>query len=681
MRENVHFSTDVSAFLPEGKYKSLAKHYQALSPAKEVFLAVEGLDEQAFSTVKSLEKAMLDSGFFILWSHEEKNPHLLDYLDRYRYFIQNFTPRHVEAQRALESLVAEMASTPFYHPIDTKDPFGFFSSLDKPSAPSLHRGHATLGEIGYFSLFYLKPEVDELEAYYFLQELEKEGIYLFSPLFYFVENARNIQKDVNWLLAASIFLLCLIYLVVLKNTLLFVNTFATLATSVLVALGGVSVVWGEVSVFALAFGVAVSSVGVDYMFHHYFHHHYATKKPFNRAVLWGFLTTASLFALFLSVDFLLVQQLSLFALIALMVAYVHFALLYPRLGFGAPLVRTFPRWKTYPVKHRYVVVGALAVLGVAWPWLELDANVRHLDYHNEKRLSDEAFFKAHLPSGGYVPFVLEAQNSDALIAHSRRLKADFPQIQLPFSLLLDTVSFQERKEALLPLLNLHGHLQEAAEKVGFKRDFFKDAYTPSLLAQTYPAVDIATLQGMGFEVVKTAQGYLTRGYAPQRYRAALEAREGVYIIEANTLFSKALEEVFKHLFWLGLAGMVLLLGMVWLACRARFVHAFAYIVFPLAVVAVVFTQFSLSVMHLFMVFVVLALSVDYGIYIARVEGAVVQTRSAIVFSLLSTCAGFGVLAWSEVGALRDLGVVACLGVVAIGVLLWGGERDANCGGC
>ncbi|MBE0495276.1 MAG: hypothetical protein IBX45_02575 [Campylobacterales bacterium] len=680
LKNQVHFSTDVSAFLPEGKHKTLAKAYHSLGTAKEVLVAAEGLDAQGFTKIKALEEKMLSCGFFVLKTQELPNASLSAYADAYRYVTQKFTPQEVDVTKALEALAHEVATSSFYQPLDTKDPLGFFTSPQTTPVFSLYRGHLTLGELGFLSVFHLKPEADEAQAYRFLVQLEEEGVHLFSPLFYFVENARNIQKDVNWLLGVSVVLLCLVYVVILKNASLLVNTLVTLATCMLMALGVVSWVWTEVSVFVLAFGVAVSSIGVDYMFHHYFHHHYATKKPFNWSVLWGFLTTGSLFALFLGVEFLLVQQLSLFALIALMVAYGHFTFLYPHLGFRAPPARALVNWKTWPLRYPYVVLSSLVAFGLAWPWLSVDTNVRHLDYQNEKRLNEEAFFKANMPLGEYLPFVLEASDVDALVASSRQLKETFPEIWLPLSQLVDEASYHARTEALKPLLGLHVEVQTAALAAGFREGFFKEAYPEALLKQPYLPLSIKQLQEMGLEVLETPEGVLTKGYMPHAYRVALESRDGLYVMEATTLFLDAMGQIFRTLFWLGLAGVGVLLGMVWLACRERFVFALAYIVFPVAFIGVVFTHYAFSIMHLFMVFVVLALSVDYGIYMARAQEEVSQTRSAILFSLLSTGAGFGVLALSDVGALRDVGVVACLGVLAIGLLLLGRESDEHCCG-
>ena len=73
-------------------------------------------------------------------------------------------------------------------------------------------------------------------------------------------------------------------------------------------------------------------------------------------------------------------------------------------------------------------------------------------------------------------------------------------------------------------------------------------------------------------------------------------------------------------------------------------------------------------MHLFMAFVVLAIGIDYGIYMNEAK-LTHNTTVAIVFSLISTFAGFGVLAISEINSLYSIGMTAVIGIVGILFLL------------
>ena len=85
------------------------------------------------------------------------------------------------------------------------------------------------------------------------------------------------------------------------------------------------------------------------------------------------------------------------------------------------------------------------------------------------------------------------------------------------------------------------------------------------------------------------------------------------------------------------------------------------------------TQGSVNILQLFMLFVIISLSIDYGIYMSQ-EGITNQSQKAIMFSLLSTFAGFGVLFFSSIGVLFYIGEVATLGLLAIFILLFMGKK-------
>ena len=68
-----------------------------------------------------------------------------------------------------------------------------------------------------------------------------------------------------------------------------------------------------------------------------------------------------------------------------------------------------------------------------------------------------------------------------------------------------------------------------------------------------------------------------------------------------------------------------------------------------------------------MIFVILAIGIDYAIYLSKTND--VLTQKAITYSLISTFAGFGVLIFSQINALHSMGVIATIGIVSILILM------------
>ena len=72
-------------------------------------------------------------------------------------------------------------------------------------------------------------------------------------------------------------------------------------------------------------------------------------------------------------------------------------------------------------------------------------------------------------------------------------------------------------------------------------------------------------------------------------------------------------------------------------------------------------------MHLFSLIILIAIGIDYGIYMSN-SNKQTQTVLAIKYSLLSTFAAFGVLVFSSITALSSIGIVISLGVSSIYIL-------------
>jgi predicted exporter len=69
-----------------------------------------------------------------------------------------------------------------------------------------------------------------------------------------------------------------------------------------------------------------------------------------------------------------------------------------------------------------------------------------------------------------------------------------------------------------------------------------------------------------------------------------------------------------------------------------------------------------------MLFIVLAIGIDYGIYMNEPTLSH-NTTLAIIYSLISTFAGFGVLALSQINSLYSIGMTAIIGIFGILFLL------------
>lgn len=679
---SVHVSTNLLFFLPEGKGKEAFEIYTHFKNSKEVLIATEGFNKESLSTIKTIEKKLLASNLLTLESAITPNAKLLAYTQKNAFYLKNLnTNTTPTVHEKLQSLYDGMLKNPYYTSVDATDPLGYFSPKEPKIALNIRDGHLALGDFGYLSVFSINEASNTLEQYktiYTLVHQELAGMHnvrLFSPSFYFVENAQKIQDDVTFLILLSTVLLLVLYGFMIKNISLLINTLASLASSALLSFLLVGMVWSEISVFVLAFGNAIGTLAVDYMFHSYFYGHYEGKKRFNTSVFYGFLTTFGGFFIFAWVDFPLIAQVCLFAMFSLTLSYLQFVFLFPLIGFKKAQPYSLFH-VSIPLPYRAIALLSLLGIVLSVPFLHLDTNIKNLDYQNTALMQEEKFFKEGLKKEGFMPLLIEADSIDTLIKHANTVHKSFKNATVPLSYFFDKTFYEQRKKELeaLHVNELKADINAQATRIGFREGFFKNAYSEALLNPSYEELSSKTLHDMGFDVVLHEGKYYTNALIKQSEQTTIQHLPFVSSIDAKEMFLNALETISHQL----LLGGALVLGfmalMLWRLCSKTLALSSSFLLFPAALILGVGLVQGFNIMHLFMLFIVMAFGIDYGIYMGASNHAHLSTKNAIIFSLLSTFAGFGVLIFSDIGALHAMGLVASLGTGAIFVLVMGREN-------
>ncbi len=97
------------------------------------------------------------------------------------------------------------------------------------------------------------------------------------------------------------------------------------------------------------------------------------------------------------------------------------------------------------------------------------------------------------------------------------------------------------------------------------------------------------------------------------------------------------------------------------------IQALNFLLFPSALIFMYLSFVAVNILHIFMFFIILSISIDYAIYSSKDNSK--QTKKAIIFSAISSFAGFGVLIFSDINSLFSIGSVATLGIFAILILI------------
>jgi predicted exporter len=147
----------------------------------------------------------------------------------------------------------------------------------------------------------------------------------------------------------------------------------------------------------------------------------------------------------------------------------------------------------------------------------------------------------------------------------------------------------------------------------------------------------------------------------------LKENEGITLIDSATLMKSSLTGMFENLlFYLFLSFVSIVLIILFIAKR-KAILALNFILFPIAMILLYLSFIQVNIMHLFSIIVIVVAGIDYGIYMSKENSS--STNEAILYSLLTTFSGFGILVLSSIGAIHSIGEVITLGILSIFFLI------------
>jgi len=678
LQSYTHFSTSLFSVLPQSDAKKMIEGFQKTQNSQTLLVSVKGFDESALERIQQIE-IKLDSLESVSLKVKARNHVLAAHHNANKLMIQDVNVTKlttIDVAKTLKSLYHEMTSSFFPVIIDKIDPFKVLISKT-PIEIHSKNGHAIFGDYGYISYFTLETKSlkDHKKVYSEIHNTLRDAkkVQFFSPLFYYVENSEAIRSDVQNIMALAFIVLLLLYIVILKDVLLLTHTVITLATSAMLATVVLSQMYEQISIFVFVFGVSISTVAIDYMFHHYLHGYYrqedgkeqSEKMKFNREVLFGFLTTFFAFFILSFTSFLLIKQIAFFAMVSLFISYIHFAFLYPKIGFKTFIFTEKKNKKvTCSISSNIFLSISLVLILASSMWVHFDFNLKNLDYDNQTLKKTEHFFESKHTSHKNVPFSIKADTIDDLITKSKILQREIPTTRVSLASLMSSISYENNKELFAQRHPLKLALQKEAHKLGFKKGYFEDAYTAEKPFTTYTKEQI---KSYGIEILKLNDDFITFGIVHEAHYKEVLAYDFVKSLSIKEHFELLMQESVKDIGILGILVIVMIFIMFFILAGNKFVYATIFLLFPIALISVYAYFFSINLLHLFMLFIILAIAIDYAIYM--VTDSNIRTKKAISYSLVSTFSGFGVLVFSQINALFSLGIIAIIGIGAISVLL------------
>ena len=654
-------SAQITSILPEGENKELLREFEKLNLNKQLFIAYKGNDKTSLNSLKKLEQKLLKQENII----SVKTSNITkEYNQKYYYLIHKIDESQyntLDIKKELENIHQKIISSPFSFSLDTIDPLNLFEKNTIPKSPYLK-----IKNYGYITTLQLDKSVNNFNSYKKIYDLAQKlkhtdsNIEIFSTLFYFVENQEKIKTDVNIIITLSLIILFILYIVILKNFKLLIHTITTLSSSVLFALITSSLFFDEISIFTIVFGVSISTIAIDYMFHNYLHGYYAQKKSINKDVFFGMSTTIGAFFILSFVDFNFIQQLTIFAISSLLFSYFVFTFLFPHLNIQSKQT-TLSLANTFSIKPIFITLFSILFITFSIPNIKTDFNIKNLDVDNVELQALDNFFNTYINTDKRTVVLVYANSVENLIEKVNTLQTTYPKITNPLATIPTKNSFKKFDKTRFDAINKQ--VNTLANDIGFRTNLFQNSYK---LQSTLPNYSFDSLQG--FPIGKYKNIFITYVVVANNDYENILKEPFVKPLSLKELFKNDLVASFVSLKILSAIALVFICAMLYLAVKNRFFQALNYIVFPIALIFILSYYIKFNILHIFMMIVLVSLSIDYGIYMNNTQLSS-STKKAIFYSLLSTFAGFGVLIFSSVNALFSIGLIATIGIVSLIILL------------
>jgi predicted exporter len=520
---------------------------------------------------------------------------------------------------------------------------------------------------------------------------------------YAVQSRRGIQREVTMLSLLATCGLALILLSVFRSLRLVLLAALPLASSILVGAAAVIVGFGQIHAIALAFGIILIGVSVDYPIHLFTH---AGGKDMTRsavATVWpvlriGLITTTLGFSALLFTNFSGLAQLGTFAVAGLLVAagVTRFvlALLISRVRAKSalePLATALFLRLRMPWLPLGIIGLALVVLASRSEHLwehdlarlsPLSAEVKAMDTHIRQELGAPDAGRLLLMTGESPEQVLQLSEALEVGLSQQVAVGNLAGFDLPSRYLPSLRSQQSNRDALPDAAGLRENLAQALEGLPFKPGLFEPfirdvarsklapGLTPDEIAKTPLGLRLSSLLGQrGDAWVGLGSLSGIKDEAPLR-RLVADSGEGVFYLDLPKESSQLVADYRDETLRLSaLAAAIILLvlfaslGEVRLLARVAAPVA-AAVLGTVAVLSLLGQQ--LSVFHIAALLMVIGIGIDYALFIVRTPAnhpRFPSTAGSLLLCNLSTLLVFGLLACSSVPVLFAIGITVFSGTL------------------
>ena len=532
-----------------------------------------------------------------------------------------------------------------------------------------------------------------------------------GPGVFSVTSRDTIKSQVTRLSLVSLVLIATLLLLVYRSFSALTLGLLPVISGALAGIAAVSLVFGAVHGVTLGFGTALIGEAVDYSIYLFVQSdqngedHQDWIKRFWPTIRLGVLTSIFGFASLLLSDFPGLAQLGLYAIAGLIAAATVTRFVLPSLlptnfhihdvsVFGLTLSRVVQRAAAlrWPAAILLLAACALVVNNRASLWNDKIASLSPVS-QADVELDNGLRADMGAPDVRYL-IVVSGANQESVLRASERVstllqtqveQGELAGFESPSRYLPSKATQRARRDSLPPRPMLETRLAQAVQGLPVRAQLFTPFLADTAAARSQPLLQAADLQqtsmAMAVDALLIQQQRQWRALLPltapegvsinaDHIRAALSAMPDVQFVdmkaESDRLYSGYLHEAIV----LSLGGLVAIIGLLLVVFRSplrvlRIIAPLAAAVLTVTAGLSVFGQ-QMIILHLVGLLLVGAVGSNYALFFDRPDPRtpiLPRTLASMLFANLTTVAGFGLLAFSNVSILQAMGVTVAPGVI------------------
>jgi len=532
-----------------------------------------------------------------------------------------------------------------------------------------------------------------------------------GPGVFSVTSRDTIKSQVTRLSIISLVLIATLLLLVYRSFSALALGLLPVISGALAGIAAVSLGFGAVHGITLGFGTALIGEAVDYSIYLFVQSeqnsedHQNWIKRFWPTIRLGVLTSIAGFASLLLSGFPGLAQLGLYAIAGLITAATVTRFVLPSLlpenfhihdvsATGLALSRVVQRAAALRWPAAIVLLTACAIVAAnrASLWNDTIASLSPVS-QAEVELDTRLRADMGAPDVRYL-VVVSGSNQESVLRASERVstllqtlveQGELAGFESPSRYLPSMATQRARQASLPPRPLLETRLAQAVQGLPVRAHLFTPFLDDAIAARSQPLLQASDLQqtsmAMAVDALLVQQHGQWRALLPltapegvsihaDPVRAALSAMPDVLFVdmkaESDRLYSGYLHEAIV----LSLGGLVAIIGLLLVVFRSpmrvlRVIAPLAAAVMTVTAGLSLFGQ-QMIILHLVGLLLVVAVGSNYALFFDRPDPRtpiLPRTLASMLFANLTTVAGFGLLAFSNVSILQALGVTVAPGVI------------------